>query len=101
MAKLVGMSRAWWWSCANAPFIAQEKAVDDNNVMGTGVGICENRDDDVARHGVADTHAKRQQSWRGRQSNMGPQCGTLPKAEGRQCSVTSWGQYVAYAREHN
>ena len=28
------MSRAWWWSCANAPFIAQEKAVADNGMTG-------------------------------------------------------------------
>ena len=59
------------------PFIDQEEAVADSGMTGYW---CENRDNAVARSGVADTHATRRQSRRGRQSEMGPQYGTVPKA---------------------
>ena len=59
------------------PFIDQEEAVADSGVTGYW---CENRDNAVARSGVVVTRVTRWQSRQGRQSEMGPQYGTAPKA---------------------
>ena len=64
----------------NAPFIDQEEAVADSGVTGYW---CENGDNAVARSGIADTHATRRQSRRGRQNIMVPQCKAAPKAAGQ------------------
>ena len=53
------MSWEWWRSYANVPFIDQEEAVADNGVTGYW---CENRDNAIARSGIADTRTMRWQS---------------------------------------